>query len=324
MLLDEAGHGAGLALAAKRAASDRRPPKVSLGCFKSDVDDRDDPVVAVDDDDLITNDEVHVPAPLGVDLDERRGNRHHPHAGWHCGAGAEGEVDVIDPRHIAPGQDRLSDLRALLRCQVHAAARLALLRLTLLSLPLLRSLAWLRLLPGLALLRRLTGLLLALRRLASGLIALLLSLATLLGLTLLALLPLALLALPLLRSLLLRLTLLALLALWTLLGLAGGLLALALALAALLGLTLLALLALALLRLTLLALVTALLRRASGLLASPRLTGLLRLTLLALVLRAALALTGATLVVARSCRAAFRLRAALGAAAGFAARHVLG
>jgi hypothetical protein len=72
-------------------------------------------VVAVNDDDLITNDEVHVPAPLGVDLDERRGNRHHPHAGWHCGAGAEGEVDVIDPRHIAPGQDRPSDLRALLR-----------------------------------------------------------------------------------------------------------------------------------------------------------------------------------------------------------------
>jgi hypothetical protein len=160
MLLDEAG---GLALAAKRAASDRWPPKVSRGCFKSDVDDRDDPVVAVDDDDLITNDEVHVPAPLGVDLDERRGNRHHPHAIWHCGAGAEGEVDVIDPRHIAPGQDRLSDLCALLRCQVHAAARLALLRLTLLSLSLLRSLAWLSLtwlsltlLTGLALLRRLT------------------------------------------------------------------------------------------------------------------------------------------------------------------------
>jgi hypothetical protein len=166
----------------KRAASDRGPPKVSLGCFKSDVDDRDDPVVAVDDDDLITNDEVHVPAPLGVDLDECRGNRHHPHAGWHCGAGAEGEVDVIDPRHIAPGQDRLSDLRALLRCQVHAAARLALLRLALLSLSLLRSLAWLSLtlLTGLALVRRLTCLalliLLSLRSLARALIPLLLRL----------------------------------------------------------------------------------------------------------------------------------------------------
>jgi len=149
-----------------------------------------DPVVAVDDDDLIANDEVHVPAPLGMDFDERGGNLHHPNAGWHCGADAEG-VDVVDPRRIPAGQDRLSDLRALLRPQVHAAARLALLRLTLLSLPLLRCLAWLSLawlsltwlslawlslpwLTGLTPLRRLTGLalltLLALWSLTSGLI----------------------------------------------------------------------------------------------------------------------------------------------------------
>jgi hypothetical protein len=174
----------------------------------SDVDDRDDPVVAINDDDLIVDDEVHVPAPLGMDFDERRRNLYHPDAGWHRGADADGEVDVVNPRHIPACQDCLSDLRPLLRCQVDAATRLALLRLTLLSLPLLRSLAWLSLLPGLPL-RRLTGLalltLLALRRLAGGLIALLLSLATLLGL--------ALLGWPLLRSLLLRLTLLALLAL---------------------------------------------------------------------------------------------------------------
>ena len=144
-------------------------------------------MVAIDDDDLITNDEVQVPAPLRMDLDERRGNLHHPHAGWHAGADAQGEVDVIDPRHIPAGQDRLSDLRALLRRQIHAAARLALLRLTLLSLPLLRSLAWLSLawlsltlLTGLALLRRLTCLalltLLSWRSLACALIALLLRL----------------------------------------------------------------------------------------------------------------------------------------------------
>src|SRR5258708_25000050 len=67
----------------------------SLSRFlQSNVDDRDDPVVAINDDDLITNDEVHVPAPLGIDLDECRGNLYHPHAGWHRGAGAEGEVDV--------------------------------------------------------------------------------------------------------------------------------------------------------------------------------------------------------------------------------------
>jgi hypothetical protein len=97
-------------------------------------------MVAVNDDDLITNNEVHVPAQLGMDFDERRGNLYNPDAGRHRGAGAEREVDLINPRHIPAGQDRLFDLRALLRCQVHAAARLALLRLALLSLPLLRCL----------------------------------------------------------------------------------------------------------------------------------------------------------------------------------------
>ncbi|HET9816195.1 MAG TPA: hypothetical protein VFQ33_10565 [Xanthobacteraceae bacterium] len=106
-------------------------------------------MAAVDDDDLITNDEIHVPAPLGIDFNERRGNRYNPDAGWHRGAGAEREVDVINPRHISAGQDRLPDLRPLLRCQVCAAARLALLRLALL--PLLRCLTSLALLTLLAL-----------------------------------------------------------------------------------------------------------------------------------------------------------------------------
>ena len=129
--------------------------------FQLDVDDRDDPVAAVDDDDLITNDEIHVPAPLGIDFNERRGNCYNPDAGWHRGAGAEREVDVINPRHIFAGQDRLPDLRPLLRCQVCAAAGLALLSLALLTLPLLRCLTSLALLT-----------LLALRGLIRGLIAL--------------------------------------------------------------------------------------------------------------------------------------------------------
>ena len=54
------------------------------------------------------------------------------------------------------------------------------------------------------------------------------------------------------------------------------------------------------------------------------LAALLGLTLLALLLRAALCLAGVALVVARARRAALRLRAALGGAAGFAARHILG
>jgi hypothetical protein len=214
-------------------------------------------VVAINDDDLIADDEVHVPAPLGMDLDERRGNRHHSHVTWHGGANADGEVDVVDARHIAAGQHRLPNLRALLRGQADAAARLALLRLTLLRLSLLRSLAWLT---GLTPLRRLTGLplltLLALWSLTRGLLALLLPLTTLLGLTLLALLRArfllalgrltrGLLALLLPLATLLGLTLLALLRARFLLALGRltrGLLALLLPLATLLGLTLLALL----------------------------------------------------------------------------------
>jgi hypothetical protein len=134
--------------------------------FQLDVDDRDDPVAAIDDDDLITNDEIHVPAPLGIDFNERRGNRYNPDAGWHRGAGAEREVDVINPRHISAGQDRLPDLRPLLRCQVCAAAGLALLPLALLRLALL-TLPLLGCLTSLALLT-----LLALRGLIRGLIAL--------------------------------------------------------------------------------------------------------------------------------------------------------
>jgi len=123
-------------------------------------------VAAVNDDDLITNDEIHVPAPLGIDFNERRGNCYNPDAGWHRGAGAEREVDVINPRHIFAGQDRLPDLRPLLRCQVCAAAGLALLPLALLRLALL-TLPLLRCLTSLALLT-----LLALRGLIRGLIAL--------------------------------------------------------------------------------------------------------------------------------------------------------
>jgi hypothetical protein len=192
-----------------------------------------------------------------MDLDERLGNRHHTHVTWHGGANADGEVDVVGARHIAAGQHRLPNLRALLRGQAGAAARLALLRLSLLRSLAWLSLAWLSLawlslawlslawlslpwLTGLIPLWRLTGLasltLLAWWSLTRGLLALLLPLATLLGLTLLAL----------------RLTLLALLRArfaLTLRRLACGLsflaalrLALLLSLRGLLGLTLLALL----------------------------------------------------------------------------------
>src|SRR5215467_1188491 len=66
----------------------------------SDVDDRDDPVVAINDDDLIADDEVHVPAPLGMDLDERRGNHHHMHVTWHGGANADGDRGFLCPSSV--------------------------------------------------------------------------------------------------------------------------------------------------------------------------------------------------------------------------------
>src|SRR5262249_12454199 len=116
-----------------RLGQTRTPPKSDFRAgsrdpslvrsVSSDVDDRDDPVVAINDDDLIADDEIHVPAPLGMNPDERRGYLHHPHAGWHRGADADREVDVIDTRYIPAGQDfsRIS-----VRCSVvnnHQIAR---------------------------------------------------------------------------------------------------------------------------------------------------------------------------------------------------------
>jgi hypothetical protein len=53
-------------------------------------------VVAINDYDLIADYEVPVPAPLGMDPDERRGNLHHMHGTWHGGANADGEVGVVE------------------------------------------------------------------------------------------------------------------------------------------------------------------------------------------------------------------------------------
>jgi hypothetical protein len=174
------------------AASKWRPPN-SRFIVQSDREDRNDLVAAVDDDDLVADHEVPESPPLRMDVHDDGRDFDHPHARRHRGTHAHREVDVAGPRYIAAGQDRLSDLGALLRRQGCAAGRLALLSLTLLGLPLLAGLALLTLLPlrGLTLLGLVSLLALRLRllvllALARGLIALLFSLATLLGLTLLA------------------------------------------------------------------------------------------------------------------------------------------
>jgi len=116
-------------------------------------------VIAIDDDDFVAHDEVHMPAIFGVDFDEYLRNRDDAHAGWHSGADLNREVDVGCAGHIAATQHRFPNFGALFRCQRRFAATLALLRLTLWGLALLALLTLLALLPlltlrGLPLLRR--------------------------------------------------------------------------------------------------------------------------------------------------------------------------
>ena len=116
-------------------------------------------MIAIDDDDLVAHDEVHMPAIFWVDFDEYLRNRDDAHAGWHSGADLNREVDVGCAGHIAATQHRFPNFGALFRCQRRFAATLALLRLTLWGLALLALLTLLALLPlltlrGLPLLRR--------------------------------------------------------------------------------------------------------------------------------------------------------------------------
>lgn len=116
-------------------------------------------MIAIDDDDLVAHDEVHMPAIFGVDVDEHLRNRDDVHAGWHSGADLHREVDVSCARYIAANQHAFPDFGALFRCQRRFAATLALLRLTLWGLTLLTLLTLLALLTlltlrGLPLLRQ--------------------------------------------------------------------------------------------------------------------------------------------------------------------------
>ena len=188
-------------------------------------------MAAVDDDDLIVDHEVHVSAPLGVNVHDDRRDRDDAYARWHHRAHTHREVDVGGARSVAR-QDGLPDLGALLRRQRDvAAAGLTLLRLVGRVLT-LRSRA------GLALLA-----LLALRGLALGLARALVTLGRARALALLALalasglLAVALAALR-LRLVLLRIS--ALRALLLLRSLTRGLVLLAALLRALLRLALLA------------------------------------------------------------------------------------
>jgi hypothetical protein len=82
-----------------------------------------------------------VPAPLRINFDERWGHVDDSHATRHGGSDAQREVDIVHARYVVAGEDGLSNPRALLGAQRHAATsltlKLALLVLTLLCLTLL-------------------------------------------------------------------------------------------------------------------------------------------------------------------------------------------
>src|SRR4051794_27841771 len=73
---------------------------------------RDDSVTAIDDDDLVVDDEVHMPAPFRIDLDQGRGHSDDAYAGRHRGSDADVEVDVGRARTL--GDHGVADRRALL------------------------------------------------------------------------------------------------------------------------------------------------------------------------------------------------------------------
>src|SRR3954454_2068627 len=104
------------------------PPFQPRGNSRLDRKHRDDSVTAVDHDDLIVDDEVHVPAPFRINLDQGRGHRDDAYAGRHRGPDADVEVDVGRARTL--GHHGVADRRFLLCGQ-----RLRTLRLTLRSLP---------------------------------------------------------------------------------------------------------------------------------------------------------------------------------------------
>jgi hypothetical protein len=94
----------------KKGAATKTAPPGSDECL--DRKHRDDSVTAIDDDDLVVDDEVHMPAPFRIDLDQGRGHSDDAYAGRHRGPDADGEVDVGGARPL--GDHGVADRRALL------------------------------------------------------------------------------------------------------------------------------------------------------------------------------------------------------------------
>src|SRR5215467_7603538 len=72
----------------------------AAGC-QLDLENRNDAVVAVDNDDLIIGDEIEVTTPFRMEFDQHRRDLNHAHRGGHGRSDPDLEVDVIGPWCIA-------------------------------------------------------------------------------------------------------------------------------------------------------------------------------------------------------------------------------
>src|SRR5262245_53627303 len=86
-----------------------------------DVENRNDVMVAVDNDDLIIDDEVEEPTPLRMDFDQHRRDLDDMHRGGHDGANPDREVDVVHAWGIAAAQHGFPHPGSLLRRQRYRA-----------------------------------------------------------------------------------------------------------------------------------------------------------------------------------------------------------
>ena len=97
----------------KKGAATKTAPPGSDECL--DRKHRDDSVTAIDDDDLVVDNEVHVSTPFRVDLDQGGGHCDNAYARRYCRPNADVEVDVGGARTL--GDHGVVDRRALLSGQ---------------------------------------------------------------------------------------------------------------------------------------------------------------------------------------------------------------
>jgi hypothetical protein len=83
-------------------------------------------MVTIDNDNLVPDDEVHVPTPFRVDLDNDFRDFDDPHGGRHDGAHRDRKVGARNTGGIPSDQDSLPDFTPLLGCQCCAPAGAAL------------------------------------------------------------------------------------------------------------------------------------------------------------------------------------------------------